>query len=116
MSTDKMDVNIIPEFPIPKTTFSGGHSFGGVVDLLLTKLPSREVRDYYRAKSARFDGWRKVGTTAQTTGSGKIPKISLQKYLALQEMHVKCTCETCVKKISDNHNKDSEIISTCTKI
>lgn len=44
MSTDKMDVNIIPEFPIAKTTFSGSHSFDGVVDLLLTKLPSRYTR------------------------------------------------------------------------
>ncbi|KIM71160.1 hypothetical protein PILCRDRAFT_830519 [Piloderma croceum F 1598] len=44
MSMDKMDVNIIPEFPIAKTTFSGSHSFGGVVDLLLTKLPSQYTR------------------------------------------------------------------------
>jgi hypothetical protein len=44
MSTDKMDVNIIPEFLIAKTIFSGSHSFGGVVDLLLTKLPSRYTR------------------------------------------------------------------------
>jgi hypothetical protein len=53
MSTDKMDVNIIPEFPIAKTTFSGCHSVG-VVDLLLTKLPSRYTRkiknlNYYLA-------------------------------------------------------------------
>ena len=41
MSTD--DVNIIPEFPIAKTTFPSNLSFGGVVDLLLTTLPSRFV-------------------------------------------------------------------------
>ena len=34
MSTDKMDANIIPEFPIAKTIFLGSHSFGGVVDLV----------------------------------------------------------------------------------
>ncbi|KAF8334622.1 uncharacterized protein EI90DRAFT_2993534 [Cantharellus anzutake] len=41
MSTDQMDVNIIPEYPIPKTLFLGNHSFGGVVDFLMTKLPER---------------------------------------------------------------------------
>ncbi|KAF9508406.1 hypothetical protein BS47DRAFT_1350474, partial [Hydnum rufescens UP504] len=46
ISTDEMGVNIIPEFPIPKTTFSGSLSAGGTVDLLLTKLPSRYSRDY----------------------------------------------------------------------
>jgi hypothetical protein len=44
MSTDETDVNIIPEFPIAKTTFPSSLSFGGVVDLLLTKLPSRFTR------------------------------------------------------------------------
>jgi len=44
MCTEDMDVNVIPEFPIPKTTFPGSFSFGGVVDLLLTKLPSRYTR------------------------------------------------------------------------
>jgi len=44
MSTDEVDVNIIPEFPISKTTFPSNLSFGGVVDLLLTKLPSRFTR------------------------------------------------------------------------
>jgi len=43
MSTDKTDVNIIPEFPIAKTTFPSNLSFGG--DLLLTKLPSRFTRE-----------------------------------------------------------------------
>ncbi|KAF9510541.1 hypothetical protein BS47DRAFT_1347861, partial [Hydnum rufescens UP504] len=41
ISTDEMGINIIPEFPIPKTTFSGSLSTGGTVDLLLTKLSSR---------------------------------------------------------------------------
>ena len=45
MSTDEIDVNIIPEFPISKTTFPSNLSFGGVVDLLLTKLPSRFTRE-----------------------------------------------------------------------
>jgi len=36
-----MDVNIIPEFPIVKTSFPGNRTFGGVVDFLLTKLPGR---------------------------------------------------------------------------
>ena len=45
MSTEEMDVNLIPEFPIPKTMFPGSVSFGGVVDLLLTKLPSRYTRE-----------------------------------------------------------------------
>ncbi|KAG1768005.1 hypothetical protein EV702DRAFT_1012802 [Suillus placidus] len=37
-------VNIIPEFPIPKTTFnpeSGKCSFSGVVDFLVTKIPTQ---------------------------------------------------------------------------
>jgi hypothetical protein len=41
MSTNHMDVNIIPEFPITKTVFPGNRSFGGVVDFLLTKLPEK---------------------------------------------------------------------------
>jgi len=41
MSTNHMDVNIIPEFPIAKTVFPGNRSFGGVVDFLLTKLPEK---------------------------------------------------------------------------
>ncbi|KAF8668511.1 hypothetical protein AX14_006169, partial [Amanita brunnescens Koide BX004] len=41
MSTEDVDVSVIPEFPIPKTAFPGNFSFGGVVDLSLTKLPSR---------------------------------------------------------------------------
>lgn len=41
MSTNHMDVNIIPEFPIAKTIFPGNRSFGGVVDFLLTKLPEK---------------------------------------------------------------------------
>lgn len=45
MSTDETDVNIIPEFPIAKATFPSNFSFGGVVDLLLTKLPSRFTRE-----------------------------------------------------------------------
>ncbi|KAF8316009.1 uncharacterized protein EI90DRAFT_3087136, partial [Cantharellus anzutake] len=44
MSTDQMDVNIIPEYPIPKTLFPGNRSFGGVVDFLITKLPGRYTR------------------------------------------------------------------------
>ena len=45
MSTDETDVNIIPEFPIVKTTFLSNLSFGGVVDLLLAKLTSRFSRE-----------------------------------------------------------------------
>ena len=41
MSTNHMDVNIIPEFPIMKTVFPGNRSFDGVVDFLLTKLPEK---------------------------------------------------------------------------
>jgi hypothetical protein len=44
MSTDQMDVNIIPEYPIARTIFPGSRSFGGVVDFLLTKLPERYTR------------------------------------------------------------------------
>ena len=40
MSMDETDVDIIPEFPIMKTTFLSNLSFVGVVNLLLTKLPS----------------------------------------------------------------------------
>ena len=46
MSTNQMDVNIIPEFPITKTVFPGNHSFGGVVDFLLTKLPERYTGEH----------------------------------------------------------------------
>ncbi|KAF8804939.1 hypothetical protein BYT27DRAFT_7258695 [Phlegmacium glaucopus] len=45
MSTDETDMNIIPEFPIAKTTFPSNLSSRGVVDLLLTKLPSRFARE-----------------------------------------------------------------------
>ena len=41
MQTDKSGVNIIPEFPIPKTVFetaSGSYSFSGVIDFLLAKV------------------------------------------------------------------------------
>ena len=41
MQTDKSEVNIILEFPIPKTVFetvSGSKSFSGVVDFLLVKV------------------------------------------------------------------------------
>ncbi|KAF8802824.1 hypothetical protein BYT27DRAFT_7260756 [Phlegmacium glaucopus] len=41
MSTNHMDVNIIPEFPIAKTVFPGNRSFDGVVDFLLTELPQK---------------------------------------------------------------------------
>ncbi|KAF8711075.1 hypothetical protein AX14_013300 [Amanita brunnescens Koide BX004] len=44
MSTDQMDVNIIPEYPISRTLFPGNRSFGGAVDFLLTKLPGRYTR------------------------------------------------------------------------
>lgn len=42
MQTDKSEVNIIPEFPIPKMVFKtalGSYSFSGVVDFLLVKVP-----------------------------------------------------------------------------
>jgi hypothetical protein len=41
MSTNHVDVNIIPEFPIEKTVFPGNRSFGGVVDFLLMQLPDK---------------------------------------------------------------------------
>ncbi|KIL64141.1 hypothetical protein M378DRAFT_637639 [Amanita muscaria Koide BX008] len=45
MSFADTSVNIIPEFPIPRTTFttqdSGNLSFSGIVDFLVTRLPSR---------------------------------------------------------------------------
>ncbi|XP_006457421.1 hypothetical protein AGABI2DRAFT_123289 [Agaricus bisporus var. bisporus H97] len=41
MSTDQMDVNIIPEYPIFRALSPGHHSFDGVVNFLLTKLPGR---------------------------------------------------------------------------
>ncbi|KAG1778407.1 hypothetical protein EV702DRAFT_1278097 [Suillus placidus] len=44
MCLGDMTVNIIPEFPLPRTTFkrdSGKCSFSGVVDFLVTKLPAR---------------------------------------------------------------------------
>ena len=44
MSIHQIDVNTIPEFPISKTVFHGNLFFGGVVDLLLTKLPERYTR------------------------------------------------------------------------
>lgn len=44
MSTDQMDVNIIPEYPIFRALSPGHHSFYGVVDFLLTKLPGRYTR------------------------------------------------------------------------
>jgi hypothetical protein len=42
MCTEEMGVNVIPDFPILQATFPGGFSSfgGGVVDLLLIKLPS----------------------------------------------------------------------------
>lgn len=44
MSTNHTDVNIIPEFPITKTIFPGNHSFSGVVDFLLAKLPEKYTK------------------------------------------------------------------------
>ena len=44
MSDGHTDVNMIPEYPIPKTIFAGNRSFGGVVDFLMTKLPGRYTR------------------------------------------------------------------------
>ena len=44
MSVDQMDVNIVPEFPIAKTVFPGNHSFDGVINFLLAKLPERYSR------------------------------------------------------------------------
>ncbi|KIJ13642.1 hypothetical protein PAXINDRAFT_156455 [Paxillus involutus ATCC 200175] len=44
MCPGETSVNIIPEFPLPRTTFkqdSGNYSFSGVVDFLVTKLPAR---------------------------------------------------------------------------
>lgn len=44
MSSGDTTVNIISEFPLPRTTFnrdSGKCSFSGVVDFLVTKLPAQ---------------------------------------------------------------------------
>lgn len=41
MSINHMDVSIIPQVPIVETIFPGDHSFGSVVDFLLTKLPEK---------------------------------------------------------------------------
>ncbi|KAG1808006.1 uncharacterized protein BJ212DRAFT_1580146 [Suillus subaureus] len=44
MCSGDTTVNIIPEFPIPRTIFhrdSGKYSFSGVVDFLVTKLPAQ---------------------------------------------------------------------------
>ena len=58
MSRDETDVNIIPEFPMiaKKTTFPINLSFDGsnimMVDLLLTKLPSRFTRENHKFSKA----------------------------------------------------------------
>ena len=44
MSTDKMDVAIVPEYHIANTLFPSNLSFGGVVDFLLAKLPRQYTR------------------------------------------------------------------------
>ena len=69
MSTDETDVNIIPEFPITKTTFPSNLSFDGMVDLLLTKLPSRFTREitifsYDLAISHYFSGYLLLDPTS----------------------------------------------------
>jgi hypothetical protein len=46
MSDEETDVNIIPEYPITKTILAENHSFGGVVDFLMAKLPA-----HYTSKS-----------------------------------------------------------------
>ena len=45
MSTDETDVNIISEFPIPRTTLQSDFSVTCEAELLLTKLPSRFTRE-----------------------------------------------------------------------
>jgi len=47
MQNEKIQLNIIPEFPIPKTTFetdSGEQTFSGVVDFLLARIPPKYSR------------------------------------------------------------------------
>ena len=44
MSDGQTDVDIIPEYPIAATTFYDNRSFGGVVDFLIAKLPTRYTR------------------------------------------------------------------------
>jgi hypothetical protein len=44
MSDGQTDVDIIPEYPIATTTFYDNHSFAGVVDFLVAKLPARYTR------------------------------------------------------------------------
>ena len=50
LENETSEVNIIPDFPIPKTTFatadSGGHSFGGVVDYLFARVPPKYPRKH----------------------------------------------------------------------
>jgi len=41
MSDGQTDVDIILEYPIATTTFSENHSFAGIVDFLVAKLPAR---------------------------------------------------------------------------
>jgi hypothetical protein len=44
MSTDETDVNIIHDFPISVNAYPG-YDYSRIVDLLLTKLPSRFTRE-----------------------------------------------------------------------
>ena len=50
LENETSEVNIIPDFPIPKTTFatadSGGHSSGGVVDYLFARVPPKYPRKH----------------------------------------------------------------------
>ena len=40
MSNGQTDINVILEYPIATTTFSNNHSFGGVINFLVAKLPA----------------------------------------------------------------------------
>lgn len=49
MQSNESQINIIPEFPIPKTIFktnTGEQSFGGIVDFLLARVPPKFSRKY----------------------------------------------------------------------
>lgn len=46
MSTEEIDVNIIPNFPISARSFRESLTYTAI-DLLLTKLPSRYTREYH---------------------------------------------------------------------
>ncbi|KDQ49265.1 hypothetical protein JAAARDRAFT_212279, partial [Jaapia argillacea MUCL 33604] len=64
-SNEEMAVSIVPEYPIHETALNPGHSLVGVVDYLLTRLPTkftRQVLDYPQMTLARAD-IKQIGTS-----------------------------------------------------